>query len=74
MSHIATPITTALQAADITIAPESPRLKTFVRSRLYGPTEQEVRRRAVETYGSLEYAMQAMETTEAENKAAIERA
>jgi hypothetical protein len=39
-----------------------------------GLTEQEVRKRAVETYGSLEYAKQAMETAEAENKAAIERA
>jgi hypothetical protein len=40
----------------------------------HGLTEQEVRKRAVETYGSLEYAKQAMETAEAENKAAIERA
>jgi len=36
----------------------------------YGLTEQEVRKRAAESYGSLEYAMQAMETPEA----AIERA
>ncbi|KAM6504281.1 hypothetical protein JOM56_001224 [Amanita muscaria] len=39
----------------------------------YGLTEQEVRRRAVETYGSLEYVMQALTTAEAENKAALER-
>jgi hypothetical protein len=40
----------------------------------YGLTEQEVRERAASMYGSLEYAMQATETAEIENKAAIERA
>jgi hypothetical protein len=56
--------------------PESPKLKTFLHSTMkqYGLTEQEVRKRATEVYGSLEYAMQAMETADAENKAAIERA
>ncbi|KAF8236828.1 hypothetical protein L208DRAFT_1421779 [Tricholoma matsutake] len=39
-----------------------------------GLTEQEVRKCAVEMYGSLGYAQQAVETAEAENKAAIERA
>ena len=40
----------------------------------YGMTEQEVRKRATELFGSLEKAMQAMEITEAENKAATESA
>jgi hypothetical protein len=40
----------------------------------YGLTEQEVRKRAAEMFGSLEYAMLAAETAEAENKAATERA
>jgi len=72
--NVASTITT-LQAS-VTTAPESPRLKTFVHSTMtqYGLTEQEVRKRAVEIYGSIEYAMQATETAEAENKAAIERA
>ncbi|KIL64267.1 hypothetical protein M378DRAFT_11636 [Amanita muscaria Koide BX008] len=56
------------------VTTESPQLKAFVDSKMkrYGLTEQEVRRRAVETYSSLEYAMQALTTTEAENKAALE--
>jgi ABC-type branched-subunit amino acid transport system substrate-binding protein len=68
--------TTTLQANPVAADPESHRLKAFVRSvmKQYGVTEQEVRKRAAETYGSLEYAMQAMETAEAENKAALERA
>jgi hypothetical protein len=40
----------------------------------YGLTEQEVRKRAAEMFGSLEYAMRATEIGEAENRAAIERA
>jgi ABC-type branched-subunit amino acid transport system substrate-binding protein len=78
MSHpnVAALTTTTLQATPVTTAPDSPRLKMFVHSAMkqYGLTEQEVRKRAVEMYGSLEYAMQAMETAEAESKAAIERA
>jgi hypothetical protein len=52
------------------------RLKTFVRSMMkqHGLTEQEVTKRAVKMYGSLEYAMQVMETAEADSKAAMERA
>jgi len=74
--NVAASTTTTLQATPLTTAPERPRLETFVRSamRQYGLTEQEVRKRAAEMYGSLEYAMQAMETAEIENKAAIERA
>ncbi len=37
----------------------------------YGLTEQEVRKRAAEMYSSVEYAMRAMETTEAENKSGV---
>ena len=74
MSHDAASITTALDDISITTAPESPQLKTFVGSQMEksGLTEQEVRKWAVETYGSLEYAMQVIETAEAEKKAAIE--
>jgi hypothetical protein len=78
MSHrnVAASTTIILQATSVAIASESPQLKTYMRSLMEqsGLTEQEVRKRAVETYGSLEYAKQAMETAEAENKAAIERA
>jgi ABC-type branched-subunit amino acid transport system substrate-binding protein len=75
-ANVAASTTTTLQVTPVTTASESPQLKMFVRSAMaqYGLTEQEVKKRAVETYGSLEYAMQAMETAEAENKAAIERA
>jgi hypothetical protein len=60
----------------VTIAPESPQIKAFVRSAMerHGLTEQEVRKRAIEAYGSVERTMKAMEIGEAENKAAIERA
>jgi hypothetical protein len=74
--NIAASTTTTLQATSITTAPESSQLKTFVHSMMkqHGLTEQEVTKRAVETYGSLKYAMQAMETAEAESKAAMEQA
>ncbi|KAF8324827.1 hypothetical protein F5887DRAFT_1086031 [Amanita rubescens] len=59
-----------------TTAPESPQLKVFVRSAMekHGLTEQEVRTRAIEMYGSLERTMQAMQIAEARGKAAIEKA
>ena len=57
-------------------APESPQLRAFLRSTMekFGLTDQEVRKRATEMFGSLEYAMQATEASEAADKAAIERA
>ena len=68
--------TTSLLATSVTIAPESPQIKAFVRSAMerLGLTEQEVRKRAIEAYGSVERTMKAEEIGEAENKAAIERA
>ncbi|KAM6499206.1 hypothetical protein JOM56_004714 [Amanita muscaria] len=76
MSHrnVSASTTTTLLATSI--APESPQIKAFVRSAMerLGLTEQEVRKRAIEAYGSVERTMKAMEIGEAENKAAIERA
>ena len=48
----------------------------FLRSAMerLGLTEQEVRKRAIEAYGSVERTMKAMEIGEAENNAAIDRA
>src|SRR5262245_50916791 len=68
---------TASTTASLHVLPrESSCIKTVVSSAMtqYGLTKQEVIKRATETYGSLRNAMQAMETAEAENKAAIERA
>ncbi|KAF8239134.1 hypothetical protein L208DRAFT_1420849 [Tricholoma matsutake] len=74
--NVAASTTTTLQATSVAIASESPQLKMYMCSLMEqsGLTEQEVRKCVVETYGSLKYAKQAMETAEAENKAAIERA
>lgn len=51
-------------------------MKAFVRSAMerYGLTEEDVRKRAIEAYGSVELTMKAMEIGEAENKAAVGRA
>lgn len=59
-----------------TSAKESRRTTAFVRSAMerYGLTEEEVRKRAIEAYGSVERTMEAMEIGEAENMAAVERA
>lgn len=55
-------------------SPESPKIKAFVRSAMerYGMTEEEVRKGAIEAYGSVERTMEAMEIGEAEEKAAME--
>lgn len=76
MSDVAAPTTTTLQATPVTAVPESSRLKAFIHKSIkkYRLTEQEVRKRAFEIYGSLEYAMQAIEAAEAEDKAAMDRA
>lgn len=71
--------TTTLRATPATmIAPnsESPQINMFVRSAMeqYGLTEKEVRKNAIEGYGSVENTMKAMEIADAEDKAAIERA
>ncbi|KAI6023014.1 hypothetical protein BKA83DRAFT_115944 [Pisolithus microcarpus] len=64
----ATPLATSVTS------PEGPRIKPF-RSAMerYALTVQEVRKRAIEVYGSAERAMKAMQIGEAENKAAIEK-
>lgn len=65
-----------LQAATVTTAPESPQVKAWMHSIMekYGWTEQEVRQRSAKAYGSVESTMRATERTDAEDKAAIERA
>ncbi|KAF8740703.1 hypothetical protein AX14_007603 [Amanita brunnescens Koide BX004] len=74
--NISASTTTTLLATSVTIAPESPQIKAFVRSAMerLGLTEQEVRKRAIEAYGSVERTMKAMEIGEAKNNAAIEKA
>lgn len=54
--------------------PEGRQTTAFVRSAMerYGLTEEEVRKRAIEAYGSVERTMEAMEIGEAENMAAVE--
>jgi hypothetical protein len=66
---------TTLLATSVATAPESSQIKVFVRSTMerLGLTEQEVRKRAIDAYGSVERTMKAMKIGEAENKAAIER-
>ncbi|KAF5369684.1 hypothetical protein D9615_010160 [Tricholomella constricta] len=73
---VAASTTTTLQATPLTTAQESPRVQAFMHSTMkqYGLTEQEVRKRAAELFGSLERAMQVEETVKIEKKAAIERA
>ena len=52
-------VSTTLPAASITITPESPQTQAFVRSAMerLGLTEQEVRKRAIKAYGSVERTM-----------------
>ncbi|KAF8623283.1 hypothetical protein AX17_007489 [Amanita inopinata Kibby_2008] len=62
------------QVTPVSDTPESDRLNTFMRlMERHNITEEEVRRRSIIAYGSLEYAMQATECIEAEKKAAMER-
>jgi hypothetical protein len=74
-TNVAVSTTATPQAIPVT-APESPQLKAYVEKTMqqFGVTEQEVKKAAVETYGSLENAMRLTEATEAQNKAALLRA
>jgi len=71
------PVTTAAsQSIPVTTAVESRELKAFVRSASieFGLTPEEVRRAAVESYGSLENAMQFKRESDATSKVALQQA
>ena len=57
-------------------SPLRPVVKAFVHSAMkqFGMTEQELREHAIRQYGSVEGAMRTIEASDAQNKAAMEKA